>query len=115
MTRSLHFARLAMALAAATAIDACAPVRVRSYVPRGVRFAHYRTYAWSAATPHATGDPRLDANPFDISHLAVGCCLSYVDFRFSDLGWRETRPALTLWHEAFAARGSARATEIVDG
>lgn len=58
---------------------------------------------------------RLDANPFDISHIAVGCCLSYVDFRFSDLAWRETRPALTLWHEAFAARASARATEIVDG
>ncbi len=72
MTRSLHFARLAMALAAATAIDACAPVRVRSYVPRGVRFAHYRTYAWSAATPHATGDPRLDANPFFDERIRSG-------------------------------------------
>ncbi len=58
---------------------------------------------------------RLKASRFDISQITIGCCLSYVDFRFGDLGWRKTRPGLAGWHEAFEGRASARATEIVDG
>ncbi len=57
---------------------------------------------------------RLKASPFDISQITIGCCLSYVDFRFGDLGWRKTRPGLAGWHEAFEGRASARSTEIVD-
>ena len=57
---------------------------------------------------------RLGATPFAIGQIAVGCCLSYIDFRFSDLGWRQSRPALAAWHETFSARVSARSTEIVD-
>ena len=40
--------------------------------------------------------------------------LSYLDFRFPDLAWRDGRPALAAWHERFAARPSVRATEAVD-
>jgi glutathione S-transferase len=58
--------------------------------------------------------PDLAAARFGIGHIAVGCCLSYLDFRFPDLGWREGRPALADWHEGFRARPSAQATEIVD-
>lgn len=57
---------------------------------------------------------RLKASPFDIGQITIGCCLSYVDFRFGDLDWRKTRPGLAGWHEAFAGRASARSTEIVD-
>jgi glutathione S-transferase len=56
----------------------------------------------------------LSAKPFDIAQVTLGCCLSYLDFRFADLRWREGRPALAAWHEAFRARPSARATEVVD-
>jgi glutathione S-transferase len=59
----------------------------------------------------ATG---LAATRFGIGHIAIGCCLSYLDFRFPDLDWREDHPALAAWHESFRARPSAQATEIVD-
>ena len=58
------------------------------------------------------------ANPFDgafgIGEIALGCALSYADFRFADLNWRKDRPRLAASHESFAARPSARATEIID-
>lgn len=56
----------------------------------------------------------LAATPYGIGHIAIGCCLSYLDFRFPDLGWRDGHPLLTAWHESFCARPSARATEAVD-
>lgn len=58
--------------------------------------------------------PDIAAARFGIGHIALGCCLAYLDFRFPDLGWREGRPALAAWHESFLARPSAQATEIVD-
>ncbi|HYI82755.1 MAG TPA: glutathione S-transferase family protein [Acetobacteraceae bacterium] len=58
--------------------------------------------------------PALSATRFGIGHIAIGCCLSYLDFRFPDLEWREGRPALAAWHEGFRARPSAQATEAVD-
>jgi glutathione S-transferase len=58
--------------------------------------------------------PSLAAARFGIGHIAVGCCLSYLDFRFPDLDWRSGRPALAAWHEGFRARPSSQATEIVD-
>ncbi|WP_245291194.1 glutathione S-transferase family protein [Methylobacterium aquaticum] len=52
----------------------------------------------------------LGAGEFGIDHIALGCALAYADFRFSDLNWRERRPALTAWYDAFSERPSARAT-----
>ena len=34
----------------------------------------------------------LGAASFDIAHVTLGCCLSYLDFRFADLNWREAHP-----------------------
>lgn len=59
--------------------------------------------------------PAFAAKPFDVGHIALGCALSYADFRFPNLGWRDGHPALTAWHTGFAARPSAVATEMVDG
>jgi glutathione S-transferase len=58
--------------------------------------------------------PDLSATRFGIGHFAIGCCLSYLDFRFPDLDWRVGHPALAAWHESFSERPSAQATEIVD-
>jgi hypothetical protein len=41
-----------------------APMSVSSYLERGIDFTRYRTYNWDPAGPQATGDPRLDNNPF---------------------------------------------------
>jgi len=49
-----------------------------------------------------------------LGQIALGCCLSYLDFRFADLNWRARQPKLAAWHDAFRARPSAQATEIVD-
>jgi glutathione S-transferase len=56
----------------------------------------------------------LAAAQFSIGHVAIGCALSYLDFRYADEHWREGHPRLAAWHAGFAARPSVRATEPVD-
>jgi glutathione S-transferase len=58
--------------------------------------------------------PRLDEARFGIGHIAAGCALGYLDFRFTNLDWRATRPALAAWQTRFKARPSAIATEVRD-
>jgi glutathione S-transferase len=56
----------------------------------------------------------LGRAPFTIGHVAVGCALSYLDFRFAGHDWRQGHPAIARWHETFCARPSVQATEPVD-
>ena len=49
-----------------------------------------------------------------IGHVTIAVALGYIDFRFSDLGWRNGNPRITAWHEAFAKRPSMQATLPVD-
>lgn len=56
----------------------------------------------------------LAAAPFDIGHIAIGCALSYLDFRFAAEDWRKHHPRLTAWHASFAARPSVQATQFAD-
>jgi glutathione S-transferase len=56
----------------------------------------------------------LARTPYCIGHIAIGCALSYIDFRFAGDGWREAHPRLAAWHATIAARPSFRATEAVD-
>jgi glutathione S-transferase len=56
----------------------------------------------------------LSAAPFGIGHIAIGCALSYLDFRYTDEDWRQGHPRIASWHAAFAARPSVRATEPID-
>ncbi|MGB7036028.1 MAG: glutathione S-transferase, partial [Xanthobacteraceae bacterium] len=56
----------------------------------------------------------LTTTPFGIGHVAIGCALSYLDFRFADDHWRKGHLRLANWHAAFAARPSVRATQPVD-
>ncbi len=58
--------------------------------------------------------PALAATPFGIGHIAIGCALSYLDFRYADEDWRTPHPHIAAWHATFAARPSVRATEPVD-
>ncbi len=57
----------------------------------------------------------IAATPFGIGHVAIGCALSYIDFRFPDLDWRTGHPQIAAWHKTFSDRPSARATEARDG
>jgi glutathione S-transferase len=56
----------------------------------------------------------LMASGFDIGHIAIGCALSYLDFRFAEEDWRKRRPDLARWHAGFAGRPSVEATRPVD-
>lgn len=56
----------------------------------------------------------LGTAPFGIGHVAIGCALSYLDFRYADEDWRKDHPRVARWHATFAARPSVRATEPVD-
>jgi glutathione S-transferase len=46
----------------------------------------------------------------DVSTIAQGCALGYLDFRFASLGWRDAHPGLAAWFERFGARPSMTAT-----
>src|SRR3954469_10303563 len=56
----------------------------------------------------------LESSTYSIGHIAIGCALCYLDFRFDDRQWRPDPPQLARWHATFAARASVRATEPVD-
>ncbi len=43
---------------------------------------------------------------FTLADVAVGCALSYLDFRFPAIGWRERHPGLARLHEKLSARQS---------
>ena len=59
--------------------------------------------------------PALRQSPLCIGHIAIGCALGYLDYRFEALHWRATAPVLAQWQAELAARASFRATEPVDG
>jgi len=46
----------------------------------------------------------------NIATVTVGCALGYLDFRFPDLDWRGSRPALADWYASFSQRRSFQAT-----
>ena len=50
------------------------------------------------------------AGPLDMSHIAIGCALGYLDFRHGALGWRKGNDALDDWYASFSARDSMVAT-----
>jgi glutathione S-transferase len=47
---------------------------------------------------------------FNLADIAVGCCLGFVDLRFSELGWRKSYPNLAKLAEKLAQRASFRDT-----
>lgn len=51
--------------------------------------------------------PEIESRALDISQIALGCLLGYLDFRFTDdINWREQAPALANWYTGFAERPS---------
>ena len=56
----------------------------------------------------------LAATPFGIGHIAIGCALSHLDFRFAADDWRAGRSKLARWHAELARRPSMQATEYVE-
>lgn len=53
---------------------------------------------------------QLEGKPTTMAHVACGCALGYLDFRFPGDDWRDGRPKLSEWYEEFSKRESMRAT-----
>ena len=47
---------------------------------------------------------------FNLSDIAVGCCLGYLDLRLTDLGWRRTYPSLAKLSDKLMLRASFKET-----
>lgn len=57
----------------------------------------------------------LEAAPFAIGHVGIGCALGYMDFRFGGLGWRAHAPRLARFNDTLQQRPSFAATAVIDG
>lgn len=57
---------------------------------------------------------RLAATPFGLGHIAIGCALGQLDFRWSFLDWQARYPRLAQWYATFQQRPSVIATQIRD-
>jgi glutathione S-transferase len=56
----------------------------------------------------------IATSALNIGHIAIGCALCYLDFRFADQDWRKGHPSLAAWHAGFAARRSVQTTMPVN-
>ena len=56
----------------------------------------------------------LDKAKTGIGHVTIAVALGYIDFRFSDLGWRDGHARIAGWYENFFRRPSMQATIPVD-
>ncbi len=86
------------------------PVEQRSSI-HIASYAEKRTATLAALEGEAGA---LAATPFSLGHIAIGCALSYLDFRFAADDWRSDHSRLATWHATFAARPSVRATHPID-
>jgi glutathione S-transferase len=57
----------------------------------------------------------LEAEPVAIGHVAIGCALGYLDYRFDGFGWRARAPRLASWEARLSQRPSWQRTAPVDG
>jgi glutathione S-transferase len=53
----------------------------------------------------------LSSARLTIGHVAIGCALGYLDFRFPELAWRSGRKHIANWFEPFSERPSMRLTK----
>jgi len=49
-----------------------------------------------------------------IGPIAIAVALSYIDFRFAALGWREGHDQLANWYAEYSQRPAMRETAFVD-
>ncbi|WP_137701194.1 glutathione S-transferase [Marimonas lutisalis] len=54
------------------------------------------------------------SGPIDMSHIAIGCALGYLDFRHDARNWRSGSDALDDWFAVFSQRDSMVATAPSD-
>jgi glutathione S-transferase len=76
--------------------------------------AAFEAKTWAALDALEREAPDLAKSAFNIGHIAIGCALGYLDFRFPELDWRAGRPQLADWQRSFEALEAVRAVPVVD-
>lgn len=99
-------------------LDLLVPVRGEMARPEAERSATFIA-ASTSKFAHAADrlEPMTDSlspERIDLGQIAVATALTYADFRFQDLAWREGRPRLAAWFDAVTRRPSFVATAFVD-
>jgi glutathione S-transferase len=61
-----------------------------------------------------TETAQLESAAFSVGHIALGCALGYIDFRFNTIPWRDQYPQVAAWFADFEGRESARLTNPID-
>jgi glutathione S-transferase len=96
-------------------LDAAVLCRLEVFLrPESMRFQPWIERHWSKvqrgldALEAEAG--ALAASPLSIGHVAAGCALGFLDFRFAEMPWREGRPLLDAWFATMADRVSMSAT-----
>jgi glutathione S-transferase len=95
-------------------LEAAVLCRIESLRPEAKRWPEWTDRQWGKVTRaldvlEAEVAVGRDEPP-TIGDIAVGCALGFLDFRFPQADWRQARPQITAWYEAFAARPSMQAT-----
>lgn len=98
--------------------EAAVLVRYETWLrPEELRWPDYVDDQWNRIE---AGLDWIEANakglegPLNIAHIALGCLLGYIDFRWPDADWREGRSRLTSWSGWLARRDSFKQTEPRD-
>ena len=92
-------------------MDAAVACRYETTQPQERRNADHvaRYMATVAAGLDALERMKFNTVP-TIGEIATACALGYLDFRYADLKWRDTRPKLAEWFAKFAQYPSMLAT-----
>src|SRR5690349_6664149 len=97
-----HLPQAAVFAALVAIATGCASLQVRSFSDRAATFNRYHTYRWADDRPRATGDPRLDSNPFFEDRLT-----SDADRELAARGYEKTAGTADLvlhYHANFSQR-----------
>lgn len=81
--------------------------------PEDKRFAPWVEGQWSKVTralDALEADISALNGPLNMAQIAIGCALSYLDFRHDARDWRKGRSKLAAWEAEFAKRPSMLAT-----
>ena len=93
-------------------LDAAVSTRYETFLrPQKLR---WRDWVDAQMTKVRRSLDEVEAEPLgdgvDIGTISMACALGYLDFRYADESWRDTRLGLAAWFETFAARPSMRET-----
>ncbi len=112
-------ARLWETLTLEATADAIMDAAILMTYEKRLRAAEQQSEAWLDAQWHKAASAVSGisnrwmshlSGPLDMSHIAVGCALAYLDFRHADRDWRADAGGLQDWFTAFSERASMQAT-----